>query len=55
MKFDNATKFHRKSGGAQWRDLRFLFPVLTQTIKPRKALLCEEKRCCLFAIPRLSQ
>jgi hypothetical protein len=25
MRFDNATKFHRKSGVAQWRDLRFLF------------------------------
>jgi hypothetical protein len=25
MKFDSATKFHRKPGGAQWRDLRFLF------------------------------
>jgi hypothetical protein len=25
MKFDNATKIHRKSGVAQWRDLRFLF------------------------------
>jgi hypothetical protein len=25
MKCTNATKFHRKSGVAQWRDLRFLF------------------------------
>jgi hypothetical protein len=25
MKFTSATKFNRKSGGAQWRDLRFLF------------------------------
>src|ERR1700691_523307 len=31
MKFANATNLHRKSGVAQWRDLRFLFPVLTQT------------------------
>jgi hypothetical protein len=23
MKFDNATKFHRKSGVAEWRDLQF--------------------------------
>jgi hypothetical protein len=23
MKCDNATKFHRKSGVAEWRDLRF--------------------------------
>src|ERR1700691_1060510 len=34
MKFDNATKFHRKSGGAQWRDLRFSLPVLTRTLQP---------------------
>jgi hypothetical protein len=25
MKFANATNLHRKSGGAQWRDLRFLY------------------------------
>jgi hypothetical protein len=25
MKRTNANKFHRKSGGAQWRDLLFLF------------------------------
>ena len=25
MKFTSATKFNRKSGGAEWRDLRFLF------------------------------
>ena len=24
MKFAEATKFHRKSGGAQWRDLRLI-------------------------------
>jgi hypothetical protein len=24
MKCTNATKFHRKSGGAQWRDLLFI-------------------------------
>jgi hypothetical protein len=23
MKCDNATKFNRKSGGAEWRDLQF--------------------------------
>ncbi len=34
MKFASATKFNRKSGVAQWRDLRFLFPVITQTPKP---------------------
>jgi hypothetical protein len=28
MKCDNATKFHRKSGGAQWRDLPFSGLVL---------------------------
>ena len=26
MKFANATNLNRKSGVAQWRDLRFLFP-----------------------------
>ena len=28
MKFTSATKFNRKSGGAEWRDLRFLFGSL---------------------------
>jgi hypothetical protein len=28
MKSTNAIKFNRKSGGAQWRDLLWLFPVL---------------------------
>jgi hypothetical protein len=28
MKCNNATKFHRKSGGAQWRDLQFRRPLL---------------------------
>jgi hypothetical protein len=32
MKFANATNLDRKSGVAQWRDLRF--PVLTQTLQP---------------------
>jgi hypothetical protein len=27
-KFINATKFHRKSGGAEWRDLRCSFSGL---------------------------
>jgi hypothetical protein len=27
MKFAEATKFHRKSGGAQWRDLLFTKPA----------------------------
>src|ERR1700758_3436855 len=35
MKFASATKFHRKSGGAERRDLRFLFPVLTHPLNPR--------------------
>jgi hypothetical protein len=26
MKIANATKLNRKSGVAEWRDLRFLFP-----------------------------
>jgi hypothetical protein len=28
MNCDNATKFHRKSGGAKWRDLQFYGPLL---------------------------
>ena len=28
MKCINATKFHRKSGGAQWRDLLFLIRTI---------------------------
>jgi hypothetical protein len=33
MKFANVTKFNRKSGGAQWRDLRFSpsFEILLQS------------------------
>src|ERR1700730_3179677 len=30
MKFANATNTNRKSGVAEWRDLRFLFPVLDE-------------------------
>jgi hypothetical protein len=33
MKLTNATTLNRKSGVAQWRDLRFLL-VLTQILKP---------------------
>jgi hypothetical protein len=28
MRCINATKFHRKSGGAKWRDLQFREPLL---------------------------
>ena len=28
MKCTNAIKFHRKSGGAQWRDLQFCGPLV---------------------------
>jgi hypothetical protein len=28
MQCTNAAKFHRKSGGAQWRDLQFRGPLL---------------------------
>jgi hypothetical protein len=34
MRFDNATKFHRKSGVAQWRDLRFLFRFSRRLFSP---------------------
>jgi hypothetical protein len=34
MKCINATKFHRKSGGAQWRDL--LFPPITNDLREKR-------------------
>jgi hypothetical protein len=34
MKFTNATKFDRKSGGAEWRDLRFTQPASNSTGSP---------------------
>ena len=34
MKFANATKLNRKSGVAEWRDLRFLFWVVTPSVVP---------------------
>jgi hypothetical protein len=34
MKFANATNTNRKFGEAEWRDLRFLFPVLTHPLEP---------------------
>jgi hypothetical protein len=34
MKLANATNLNRKSGGAQWRDLRFLPPPHTPTPNP---------------------
>jgi hypothetical protein len=37
MKCTNATKFHRKSGGAQWRDLLFP-PSPIATLQRRTAL-----------------
>ena len=33
MVLANATNFYRKSGVAEWRDLRFLFPVLTHPLQ----------------------
>ena len=39
MKFTDATKSNRKSGVAQWRDLRFLL-VLTWTLKPSSVRAC---------------
>jgi hypothetical protein len=32
MNFINATNFDRKSGGAEWRDLRFLFSVFPEPV-----------------------
>jgi hypothetical protein len=34
MKFANATNLNRKSGGAQWRDLRFLFRFSGRPLSP---------------------
>jgi hypothetical protein len=34
MQIIKATGLHRKSGGAQWRDLRFFPPVLTHALEP---------------------
>jgi hypothetical protein len=34
MQIIKATALHRKSGGAQWRDLRFHSPLLTHALKP---------------------
>jgi hypothetical protein len=44
MKSTNATKIHRKSGGAQWRDLQFsglvleMFFWLKETARPSTTL-----------------
>ena len=38
MKFAGAIKFHRKSGGAEWRDLQFSGPLLEKTF--RTSFLC---------------
>jgi hypothetical protein len=35
MKCTNATKFHRKSGVAQWRDLQFCGPLLEMFFSTR--------------------
>jgi hypothetical protein len=45
MKFDNATKFHRKSGGAQWRDLRFLFWFSRELSSPYPSDLLNDDLC----------
>jgi hypothetical protein len=34
MQIIKATALHRKSGGEQWRDLRFHSPLLTHALKP---------------------
>jgi hypothetical protein len=45
MKCDNATKFHRKSGVAQWRDLLFFL----------RSIQFEWKRCPLPCHPERSR
>src|SRR5450755_1513368 len=41
MKFASATKVHRKSGGAKWRDLQFAFAV--SQIRPPETLSPSQK------------
>src|SRR5580698_1318887 len=43
MKCINATKFHRKSGGAQWRDLLFL-PITNDLREKSHPPLCHPDR-----------
>jgi hypothetical protein len=42
MQILNATGLHRKSGGAQWRELRFFPRLLTQLVWPRREALTTE-------------
>jgi hypothetical protein len=61
MKCTNATKFHRKSGVAKWRDLQFYGPVLEMFFSSRKQCAgpcsCEsialENDLCLYLFGRL--
>ena len=43
MKFANATKFDRKSGVAQWRDLLFILPII-ESEWTRNPPLCHPDR-----------
>jgi len=43
MKCDNATKFHRKSGGAQWRDLQFSEPLLEMFFDSERNVIAARK------------
>jgi hypothetical protein len=43
MKCTNATNFHRKSGGAQWRDLLFILRIIESEWK-RRPPLCHPDR-----------
>ncbi len=46
IKLANATKFHRKSGVAEWRDLRFLLPATNAEVQldPFRTLTQTAKR-----------
>jgi hypothetical protein len=49
MKFAEATKFQRKSGGAQWRDLRFTRPAFNSNGSVPTSLRTRPKRKrCVF-------
>src|SRR5580704_9991448 len=48
MKFTSAAKFNRKSGGAEWRDLRFLFRFSHPSPKPLPRGLLSKDR---FPLP----
>ena len=54
MKFANAIKFHRKSGGAQWRDLQFSGPLVEMFFdRLERSFVTELLRLCFSPLPAL--